>query len=218
MMVSSAVLIHLSIVGVGAIWSQPIKVPSPDAMTTLVFEPPIDPGVRILSVSNEAPIETPDPSTPTPQTSVPSDLSPAAAVPEMPELSDATPPPRSRHISLHAPHTLAPINTVHAVTSGSNGLNGIPGAATGSSGVGKVGALEWKTPKPPYPRTVLASGFQGATTVRITTDANGNIATVEIVRSAGNLLLDHNTQAYVREFWKGPPNATRTTQFVYQIP
>ena len=54
--------------------------------------------------------------------------------------------------------------------------------------------------------------------MQITTDAFGNVSDVAIVRSAGNAVLDAATRSYVRANWKGPANASRTTEFVYQIP
>ena len=219
MMVAGAVLIHFGIVRTGAMWQPPAVGPARNFVTLVDPAPPSDPGVQILPVHNDAPIETPDSSTPTPSVPLPSDLSPPPVVPEMLEPSDATPPPaKPRHTTSRVTNAPATANLAHALT-GNPGTSGNSfGTTAGASGSGRAGDPAWKTPRPPYPQAALAYRFQGATTVRITTDAEGNVATVEIVRAAGNALLDHNTQTYVREFWKGPPNATRTTEFVYQIP
>ena len=89
---------------------------------------------------------------------------------------------------------------------------GIPGAL----GVGST--LGWKTPRPPYPRSQLLSRVQGTTTVHFTTDASGNVASATIVKSTGNAALDASTLSFVRANWRGPANASRTTEFSYQIP
>ena len=76
--------------------------------------------------------------------------------------------------------------------------------------------MPWYMPHPPYPAGRLLTGT-GVTTVRIITDASGRIASAVIVRSTGNPILDAHTVIYVREHWRGPANASRTTEFVYQL-
>ena len=215
MMVSGAVLIHFSIVGVGAMWQQPVTAPPKDLVTLVFPDPPTDPGVQLLPVANSAPVETPDPSTPMPQVPTYTDVPPTAVVPEMSEPSDNTPPPKPRHASIHATNALSALNSAHGAASASSLSGNNLGVTPGS---GRAGTPLWTTPKPPYPSNLRTARLQGTTTVKIVTDASGNVATVVIVRSAGNALLDRYTQNYVREFWKGPANATRTTEFVYQIP
>ena len=214
MMVSGAVLVHFSIVEVGAVWQQPITAP-PEDLVTIVFPDPPDPGVQILPVVHTAPIETPDPSTPTPQAPTYADVPPTSAVPEMSEPVDATPPPKVKHTLSRATNAPSASNPAHGAATSSS----VSGSGSGATpGAARAGTPLWITPKPPYPGAMRSARLQGTTTVRIVTDADGNAATVVIVRSAGNASLDRYTQTYVREFWKGPANATRTTEFVYQIP
>ena len=72
-------------------------------------------------------------------------------------------------------------------------------------------------PPPPYTRAVRASQVTGTTTVRITTDAVGRVSNVVIVKTTGSSALDNHTSSYVRNNWHGPPNASRTTEFVYVV-
>ena len=76
--------------------------------------------------------------------------------------------------------------------------------------------MSWYMPHPPYPAGRLLTAT-GVTTVRIVTDASGRVASAAIVRSTGNPILDAHTVIYVREHWRGPANASRTTEFVYQL-
>ena len=214
MMVAGAVLVHCGIIGVGAMWPQRVTEQEDDSTVVDVVGPGLEPvtdSVQYVTVDNSAPTPSQESSTPTPEVPAQSDPLPPEVVPEMSEPSDVTPPPRPRRAS---PHT----TSLPRTTSGMPGAAGVnPGATATGPGGSQAGALGWKMPKPSYPVALRATGFQGTTTVRIATDAAGNVATVEIVRSAGNILVDRHTQEYVRAFWKGPPNATRTTEFVYQL-
>ncbi len=75
----------------------------------------------------------------------------------------------------------------------------------------------WRTPVPPYPVQARMSHVQGTTTVRITTDASGNVSICVIVKSAGSSILDSSTQGYVIHNWKGPPNSSHDTTFDYRL-
>ena len=220
MMVAGAVLVHCGIVVVGAMWPQRVTQREDDSTVVDVVGPalePVDDSVQYVTVDNSAPTPSQESATPTPEIPVQSDPLPPEVVPEMPAPSDATPPPRLRHAPLHSVNPPAAANLSRTALGTSGVPSGNPGAATGEPGNGQAGASGWKMPKPSYPAALRIAGFQGATTVRITTDAGGNVVTVEIVRSAGNVVADRHTQEYVREFWKGPPNATRTTEFVYRL-
>ena len=220
MMLSGAVLIHCSIVGVGAMWQQPVTAPKDDVPYIDIDGPPPGPAggeVQILPVPNNAPAGTPESSTPSPETPSTRDPTPPEIFPDMKFPAEATPPPRTKHTVSRTGNLSAAASLSQTSASASGAPAGNSRGPASSPGNGGAGVRAWKMPKPPYPRTVMTTGPQGATTVRITTDANGNVATVEIVRSTGNALLDHHTQTYVREFWKGPPNASRTTEFIYEI-
>ena len=75
----------------------------------------------------------------------------------------------------------------------------------------------WRTPHPPYPAAARASHITGTTTVSVSTDAAGNVSSVTITQSAGNAILDHFTQLYVKDNWKGPPNSSQSTTFEYRL-
>ena len=90
------------------------------------------------------------------------------------------------------------------------------GKLTGTPGGQKIGTQGWRTPKPPYPNSALASHIQGSGSVRISTDASGNVTNV-VVTGPISPVLDANTRSFARGNWKGPPNATRTVAVIYQI-
>ena len=220
MMVAGAVLVHFGIIGVGAMWRQPATERKDDSTVVEVIGPglePVDENVAYVTVDNSAPTPIQDNSMPAPEPPVQSDPLPPEVVPEMPEPSDATPLPRQRDAPSRTTNPPATANLSRTAPGMPGTRSDNLGTTAGLLGSGRAGIQGWKMPRPPYPAALRATGFQGATTVRITTDANGNVTTVEIIRSAGNVLIDRNTQVYVREFWKGPPNATRTTEFVYQL-
>ena len=75
----------------------------------------------------------------------------------------------------------------------------------------------WRTPHPPYPAAARASHITGTTTVNYSTDASGNVSSVSISQSAGNSILDHFTEVYVKDNWKGPPNSSHSTTFEYRL-
>ena len=209
MLVAGAVLIHTAIAGLGALWQRPVVAAQNESETPIEIvdssaRPDAD-NIRYITVTNTAPALTPESPMPVPEDAAVNEPAPPMAVPNFSEPADGASPPKPRHAA-NPPMGSGPTHTAADLSAG-------PGGTRGTAS----GVRSWKTPKPPYPAALQSAGFQGATTVRITTDASGNIATVEIVKSAGNALLDRNTQSYVREFWKGPPNATRTTEFVYQL-
>ena len=96
------------------------------------------------------------------------------------------------------------------------GGNVTQGKLTGTPGGQKVGTAGWRTPRPPYPTAALASRIQGSGSVRITTDASGNVSNV-VITGPINPLLDANTRSFARGNWKGPPNQTRTVPVIYRI-
>jgi protein TonB len=59
-------------------------------------------------------------------------------------------------------------------------------------------------PQPPYPKIALDQGQQGAVTLRMTVDEAGLIQTIEVARSSGFPMLDHNALAFVKRRWTVP--------------
>ena len=210
MMVAGAVLIHTAIAGLGAFWQRPVVAAQNDGETGIeIVDNPPESGaenIQYVTVANTAPALTPENPMSAPENVAVNEPAPPMFAPDISEPSDVAPTVKPRY-SAHPP-----VGTAGPAHTAAN----LPGGPSGNRGTA-AGGQGWKTPKPPYPVALQSAGFQGATTVRITTDASGDIATVEIVKSAGNALLNRNTQTYVRQFWKGPPNATRTTEFVYQL-
>ena len=212
LMLGGSLLVHGGLVGIGALMVQPeppiiyvdwqvpeddgsppppVKVTDPVEQPTMVDGPTATPDVIDLSV-------------PTPP-SVPDDTTFAEPASPTPRLKIAVKP-------------VAPTraNTVHTPSSASGMLGN---GALGSTGASRsAGVATWVMPHPPYPaaiRRLVSAG--GLTTVRITTDATGRVSSVVIVRSTGNPMLDAHTVSYVRENWRGPANASRTTEFLYQL-
>jgi periplasmic protein TonB len=59
-------------------------------------------------------------------------------------------------------------------------------------------------PDPPYPKIALEQGQQGAVTLRMTVDEAGLIQTIEVARSSGFPILDHNALTFVKRRWTVP--------------
>ena len=54
-------------------------------------------------------------------------------------------------------------------------------------------------------------------TIRITTNAQGRVSNVVIVKSVGSPILDRNTIEYCKKNWKGSPNRTWTREVYYKL-
>ena len=50
---------------------------------------------------------------------------------------------------------------------------------------------------------------------RVTTDAQGHVATVTIVKSSGSAKLDQTTVRFIKQRWSGPPNASKEVPFSF---
>jgi TonB family protein len=128
-----------------------------------------------------------------------------------------TPPPKPKTTVKYAP-TPAPVGAKRGPVAVTGVVGGNP---NGTKPTGVPGSLKgggtWSMPHPPYPAAARASHVTGTTTVSISTDATGKVSNVTITASAGNAILDHFTQVYVKDNWKGPPNSTHTTTFEYRL-
>ncbi len=188
LMLMGSLLVHGALVGLGHYFWQPISQPLEIPTTDVDLAPQLgDPDVRELVVPMDAPTPPPD----------------------MP-----TPPPKPKTEVKKYAFTPAPANAKRGPVAVAGVVGGNPNGtkATGVPGGAKVG---WFIPKPPYPAQARAAHIQGDTTVSITTDGSGRVASVEVTKSAGNAILDFNTKSYVRDNWKGPPNSTKSTTFSY---
>lgn len=62
-------------------------------------------------------------------------------------------------------------------------------------------------PQPSYPEAAAQQGAQGTVDLRITGDAAGNVVSVEVKRSSGFAILDHETADFVKRHWHLPTDA-----------
>jgi protein TonB len=212
--------VHGAIVVMGAIFERDVSWD--------VKEPPVeldladklgDPDVRELVVADTPPPE--DQPTPPPDTPPPDDTPPPQEDPDMADPEQTPPPPTPKPAAKPAAPKSSPppANAKHGPVAVEGVVGGNPAGtkATGNPGGLKVSSVGWKTPHPPYPAQARMAHVTGSTSVRITTDASGTVTSVVITKSAGSAILDSNTQSYVKMNWKGPPNSTHDTEFVYQL-
>ncbi len=128
-----------------------------------------------------------------------------------------TPPPKPK--APRAASTPAPANAKRGAVAQPGQVNGnVDHAAklTGTPGGSKIG-LGWKTPKPIYPYQARASHVQGSGSVRVSTNASGDVISAVISQSVGSGILDANTVAFARSNWHGPPNSTTTVPITYKL-
>ena len=215
LMLGASLVLHGGIVGVAGLWVQPEPAPH-----TVPFDLGFDTpgGGTPIFYSPVTPSETPTQVDATPTPDVVEQPIPTPPIfTQDPEMEEPTLTPPPRHSTVARP--AMPTRPTDARTSTHSTTVTQPGSGTPGSinpgGMSAAGA--WVMPHPSYPRTPLAQHLTGATTVRIITDATGRVSNVVIVKSAGNPLLDSQTENFVREHWHGPPNASRTTEFVYEI-
>lgn len=219
LMVLGSFAFHYGLVGVGAIFTRDTSWD--------VKEPPVeleladklgDPDVRELVVADTPPPEdqpTPPPEeTPTPDETPPPQEDPDMADPE------ATPPPETPKPSVKPVvkrATPPPANAKHGPIAVEGVVGGNPNGtkATGTPGAKVIG--HWTTPRPPYPQQARMAKLKGSGSVRISTDASGNVTSASVVQSAGSGILDNNVVGYARSNWKGPPNASTTVPFTYTL-
>lgn len=213
LMLGASLLLHGGIVGIAALWLQPE--PQKGSVVTDIW---LDEGGNPPPASPS--LAAPEPPEPTSSPDVVVDQ-PIPTPPESTEDPDFAqiptpiPPPRratpSRAVT--AVRTTSPQPDARSAATGQP-PTGMPGGP--SIGAANVAAA-WVMPHPPYPHVSAGGRPTGSTTVRIITDASGRVSNVVIVKSTGNPLLDNQTQIFVRMNWHGPPNASRTTEFVYEI-
>ena len=219
LMVFGSLVVHGSLVGIGyAVW-QPISKPLEIPVTEVDIQAG-DPDVRELIVPMDAPTPPPDMPTPPPDmTPPPDDTPPPTEEPDMEEPDKPTPSPKPKTEVKRYAATPAPPGAKRGEHPQAGVVGGNPNGtkATGIPGGGGSATKGWTTPTPIYPAAARASHIQGSTTVEVTTDASGNIASVTVIKSAGSPILDFNTKSYVKNNWKGPPSSTRTREFSYVL-
>ena len=194
--------------------------PKPEDMLDLGMDVTLGEEVQEL-IAAETPPAPPEPPPPEPPTPPEPDPEPVPEPMEKPDFIEpapapkATPAPKPKVVAKPAP---APPGAKTGPTPrpGVVGGNVTEGKLTGTPGGQKIGNQGWRTPRPPYPAAALASRIQGSGSVRISTDASGNV-TNAVITGPINPVLDANTRSFARGNWKGPPNATRTVPVIYQI-
>ena len=113
------------------------------------------------------------------------------------------------HVAPATGHLPIRDTTLRASRAGSFGSTS-PGSPSAGS--------NWKISKPPYPYAMRAARAQGSGTLRVATNASGQVTEANVTQSSGSSTLDENTSHYARSFWSGPPNSTRLVPFTYQLP
>lgn len=211
LMLAGSLLAHGGLVGIGALLTPPVL---PD----VVVDWPVQ------EAEGPAPMKVIDPVEQLPSV----DVGPTATPEVVPTVVSTPPPmldepvfaepssPTPRLKTVVRPRTTAQTLATYASSSApSTPGSGMPSSMSNNS---PAGTSAWVMPHPPYPAAVhRLMATSGLTTVRITTDATGRVSNIVIVRSAGNPSLDAHTVNYVRENWHGPANASRTTEFLYQL-
>ncbi len=211
-MLVGSLVFHGGLVGIGALFTQP----QPDKVD-VSWVPPGDGDPTAPSLPPEiAPPVDANPET----TATPDVLAPEVFVPPTPaDVQDFAQPPdptaRQRHPTAKPTTAVRTSSTKRSASLPAAPGSGMAGVPNGNPATG-VAAAPWFMPHPPYPAS-LRSASAASVTVRITTDAAGRIADVFVARSTGNAALDAYTISRVRGTWHGPANASRTTEFVYQL-
>lgn len=210
-MLGVSLLLHGGIIGVAGIWKQP----EPPEHSVEVTWTDVETGSDNAQQPKQE--DSPQSATPAPPVvEIPMSTPPVAG--EDPLIYEPAQTPPTRRLPVSKP--LVPTHTTRTATTNvrSGSFNSTSVGTNGPFGNGSaVSVGAWVTPHPPYPQSMLLKRSAAAsTTVHITTDASGQISSVIIVKSAGNPLLDSYTETYVRSHWRGPANASRNTEFVYQ--
>ena len=206
LMLAGSLVFHGGLVGIGA----------------LVVQLPPKPEMQWFPVPEDGPgpIFVPEPSV-QPEvesgpTATPDVIAPAIATPpsafDDPVFAEPSSPTPQRKVAVKPTNASRTVNTQPTSVTAAPGS----GLSTGTKVGPTSGAVSWSMPHPPYPANRLLAG-KGTTKVQITTDASGRISNVVVIQSTGNPVLDAHTVRYVRENWRGPANASRTTEFVYQL-
>ena len=213
LMLVGSLVFHGGLVGVAALFMQP-----PPDKVFVEWTPPGDGDPTSPGLPPE--VVLPTDTTPEP-TTTPDVLAPEIPAPPVPmdepDFADAAAPtPRQQRTAVKPVTTARMSSVVRSASSASTAPgNGITGTPSSNPAAG-VSAIPWVMPHPPYP-AFLRGLSAVSVTVRITTDAAGRISDVAIARSTGNAALDAYTVGRVRGTWRGPANASRTTEFVYQL-
>ncbi len=205
----ASLLLHGGLVGVAEMWTPPQP---QEHSVVMSWDEYRDPGVAPLPAN--ALVDNSEASTPPPPTvdvSTPSPVEPQTD----PDFSEPVQTPVSRRPVASKPVAVTRSNH-RTATQGTGSGPAVASATNGTDGVSASVTKAWFMPHPPYPQSMVGHSSSGATTVRIATDASGQVSSVIVTQSADNALLDSYTESYVRTHWRGPANASRVTQFVYR--
>ena len=196
-MLALSLLIHVSFLGIAAIWRTrnlpPAKDDEPPELIADFDAPEEDPN----NTPEPTPEETPEPT--------PEEM--PDTTPEMADkIEEATPTPPPRPPAPKPKLTPVPPGTKRGP---------VPQAGV-VAGTGKPGGGNWSTPKPQYPYQARKLRLTGSGGVRVTTDATGRVISAEMSPSI-HPILDQVALSYARSSWKGPANTTKVVPITFVL-
>ena len=211
LMLVGSLVIHGGWVGIGALFVQPPPKVDVDWLPPGDGDP--NPPARPPEII--PPVEMNPEPTAKPDVIEPEFLAPLAPadVPDFVEPSKPSPHQQRTAVKPAVARTNSAVRSNFSAPSvPGSGTIGVPSGNTAAG----TSAVPWVMPHPPYP-AFLRNSPSVSVTVRITTDAAGQVSNVAVARSTGNAALDAYTVSRVRGTWHGPANSSRVTEFTYQL-
>lgn len=130
-------------------------------------------------------------------------------VPNAPNISFSV-PTIGNLVAPAAMATAPPLNPMQPVQEPVTQLSRISNTGSGGS-----------RPSPPYPSIAVGTGEQGTVTLQMTGDAEGRVASFQIIHSSGFPVLDRSTEDFIRRHWwlpyGGATNQVFETSITYQL-
>src|SRR5579862_6717296 len=160
----------------GAVSIKPVP-PIEEIMPVAIETPPLPQAVKLIEI--QAQNEERQPSAP----------NVVVVVPNAPNISFSVPTIGN----LVAPSAMAmapPLNPMQPVQEPVTQLSRISNTGSGGS-----------RPSPPYPPIAVGTREQGTVTLQMTGDAEGRVASVQIIHSSGFPVLDRATEDFIRRHW-----------------
>jgi len=179
---------------VGIVGATPARVPvrtapSIEEIAPVILEPALPPQT-VTANENENQSDQPPPAMPNVVVVVPNAPNINFSVPTIGNL--VAPSALAKAPPLNPLQRVAPVNQLAQISN------------TGSSG---------SRPQPPYPKLALDQGEQGTVSLLLTSDAAGNVATVQIKNSSGFPILDRGTEDFIKRHWQLPSGAVTNQIF-----
>jgi len=196
-MIVISLLLHVSLIGIAAIWRRPIRPPAAEEEPAELIADFDAPEENADNTPEPTPEETPEPTPEEPDVT--------------PEMADEEPTPTP------TPKDKPPAPPKPKLTPVPPGTKrGAAPQAGVAGGLGKPSSVGWSTPKPGYPFQARKLHLAGSGGVRVTTDASGRVISAEMSPSI-HPLLDQAAVSFARSSWKGPPNTTRVVPITFQL-